>query len=253
MSEYTTIERDRKILEELEKKQSVTVPALSDMLGVSEVTIRKDLKRLEERGRLQRTFGGAIPRKEDTDSQQRINSIRRIALRTAEEIRDGDSVILNAGSTTLLIAHQLLGRKNLKVITNSVKIGRELSQHANIQLIMLGGELGGQAVFTYGEHAAEQLRQYKADKLILSVNGISAESGLSTRHAETTNLFCRMIERASHVIVPAEEAKFGFESLYSICGIKEADKIITNCAGEGSAARGEIEKIRALGIEVVEV
>ena len=87
MSEYTTIERDRKILEELEKKQSVTVPALSDMLGVSEVTIRKDLKRLEERGRLQRTFGGAIPRKEDTDSQQRINSIVHSKLSADRSLR----------------------------------------------------------------------------------------------------------------------------------------------------------------------
>ena len=253
MPEYNTVERDRKILEELAQKKSVTVLTLSEMLGVSEVTIRKDLKRLEERGRLQRTFGGAIPRQQDTDSQQRINSIRRIAVRTAQEIKDGDSVIMNAGSTTLLIAHQLLKRKNLKVITNSVKIGRELSRQANIQLIMLGGELGGQAVFTYGEHAAEQLRQYKADKLILSVNGICAERGLSTRHAETTKLFCMMIERAYEVIIPAEETKFGFESLYSICGLEAADKIITNREFSLPEARLELEKIRAAGIEVIEV
>ncbi len=241
-------DREKIILEILQEKQLVSVDELSRKFGVSVVTIRKDLQHLEDEGKLVRTFGGAAAGGVESREQQRLEAIDRIAARTAEEIRDGDCVILNAGSTTLLTARKFQKLRGLTVITNSVSIARELSVQKEIQLILLGGEMTANAVFTHGGAAIGQLEQYKADKVILSASGISCRTGITTRHMEAADLFHKMIERADEVFVVADDTKVGFESFYYVSDLKVADKIITNRC---EASEAELCKMEKMGIEVI--
>ena len=170
-----------------------------------------------------------------------------IASRAAEEIREGDCVIMNAGNTTLLTARKLLGRKNITIITNSIAIARELARQNQIKLIFLGGEVNAEAVFTYGWDTVTQLEQYKANKLILSVSGLSCSTGLTTRHMEAADLLRKMIERTQNVIAVADDTKIGFESFYHVGDLHAVDMLVTNTA---EFAETELQKIEAMGILV---
>ena len=154
--------RANQIMELLRKSGTVQAPQLCALLQVSAVTIRKDLQRMEEEGLLHRTHGGAVLCDTSDAPDMRMIAMERIARRAAEEIQEGDCVILNAGNTTLLTARKLRNRKSITIITNSVAIARELVNQAGIQLIFLGGEVNADAVFTYGYDAVTQLEQYKA-------------------------------------------------------------------------------------------
>lgn len=240
-------DRAEMITKALETKSTISVAELSDLLQVSVVTVRKDLQRLEDAGKLKRTFGGAAFQNSTSEEQRRLLAAQRIAERVAQDVEDGDCIIMNAGNTTLLTARNLLSKKQLKVITNSISIARELSKHKEFQLIFLGGAMNANAVFTYGREAIEQLDQYKANKLILSVNGISCSKGLTTRHMEAADLFRKMIERAEKMIVVADDAKFGFESFYYVCGLNDVDQIVTNASKKSEA---ELMQMEQMGIEI---
>ena len=149
--------RANRIWELLRENGTVQAAELSRLLQVSAVTVRKDLQRMEEEGLLHRTHGGAALCSKPPAPDMRMVAMERIAQRAVEEIREGDCVIMNAGNTTLLTARKLRNRKNITIITNSVAIARELVNQTGIQLIFLGGEVNGDAVFTYGYEAVTQL------------------------------------------------------------------------------------------------
>ncbi len=161
-------EREKIILELLQEKQVVRVEELSELLQVSLVTVRKDLRLLESEGKLLRTFGGVTACAVESKEQQRREMMQRIAKRTAEEIEEGDFFIMNAGTTAMLTAWELR-KKQVKVITNAISVAREIKRHSGSEAILLGGELTRDAVFTHGSEAIEQLKQYKADKHAISV------------------------------------------------------------------------------------
>ncbi|MCI8853071.1 MAG: DeoR/GlpR transcriptional regulator [Lachnospiraceae bacterium] len=240
-------EREQRILEILGDQQTIRAAELSQLLGVSVVTVRKDLQQMEDEGKLIRTFGGASARRDMRGKDERLEILHRISDYTEREIQDGESLIMNAGTTTLLLAQKLQWGKRLKVLTNSVYAAGELSGRDEIQLILLGGKMSSDAVFTSGRDTIEQLEQYKVDKLILSVNGISCTKGLTTRHVDTADLYRKMIERAKEVIVVADESKVGMESFYYVCGLEVVTKIITN---DSKSSQNSLEQMRKLGIQV---
>ena len=241
--------RAGQIMELLQKQGTVQAADLSAYLQVSLVTVRKDLQRMAEEGKLRRIHGGAAicGRQETVDS--RMAAMERIAAVAAEQIVPGDCVIMNAGNTTLLTARKLLGRKEITIITNSIAIARELVQEDGIKLIFLGGEVNAEAVFTYGWDAVTQLAQYKANKLILSASGISCNAGLTTRHMDAADLLRKMIDRTQTVIAVADDTKIGFESFCHVGDLHAVDMLITNSTG---TTEQELEKIRAMGIRVRE-
>lgn len=230
-------------------RKSGTVPAsrISELLQVSLVTVRKDLQRMEDQGLLRRTHGGAALREAQATQDPRMAAMERIAQRAAEEIRPGDCVIMNAGNTTLLTARKLIDRKNITIITNSIPIARELVECRGIKLIFLGGEVDAEAVFTYGWDAVTQLEQYKANKLIMSVSGISCSAGLTTRHMKAADLLRKMIDRTETVIAVADDSKIGFESFCNVGDLRVVDRLITNSEPNTEA---ELQKIAAMGIQV---
>ena len=239
--------RANRIMALLRKTGTAQASRISELLQVSLVTVRKDLQRMEDEGLLHRTHGGAAIREVQTAQDPRMACMERIAAVAAEEIKAGDCVIMNAGNTTLLPARKLLGRKNITVITNSIAIARELVQQTGIKLIFLGGEVNAEAVFTYGWDAVTQLEQYKANKLILSVSGLSCSAGLTTRHMEAADLLRKMISRTEKVIAVADDTKIGFESFCHVGDLDAVDQLITNSA---LTSERELEKIQAMGIHV---
>lgn len=241
-------ERAEAISELLNKNGSVSVEELTGLFGISAVSVRKDLTRMEEEGKLRRTFGGAVLRNVKPEEELRFSNMERIAERAALEVKDGDSVIINAGNTTLFTARALMKLHDITVITNSVTIAREMSSNSGIQLIFLGGEIDADAVFTYGMDAIAQLRQYKADKLILSISGISCARGLTTRHMSAADLLTAMIGRARETIVVADDTKLGFESFYHVGDLRSVNRIITNACEK---TEEELNQMERLGIEII--
>lgn len=239
-------ERSKQIMDLLLKDGTVQVVQLSEALQTSVVTIRKDLQRMEEEGLLRRTHGGAAAFGDST-ADPRWEVLERIAQRAADEIQPGDCVIMNAGNTTHLVARNLLGKKDITIITNSIAIARELVYQSQIKLIFLGGAVNSEAVFTYGWDAVTQLEQYKANKLILSVSGLSSTTGLTTRHMEAADLLRKMIARTQTVIAVADDTKIGFENFYHVGDLHDVDRLITNPT---QATEQELEKIQAMGIHV---
>lgn len=239
--------RANRIMELLRRTGTAQASTISELLQVSLVTVRKDLQRMEDEGLLHRIHGGAAIRDVQAAYDPRMSAMEKIAEAAAREIKAGDCVIMNAGNTTLLTARKLLERKGITVITNSIAIARELVQQVGIKLIFLGGEVNAEAVFTYGWDAVTQLEQYKANKLILSVSGLSCSSGLTTRHMEAADLLRRMIARTETVIAVADDTKIGFESFYHVGDLKAVDKLITNVTAD---TEQELEKIQAMGIHV---
>ncbi len=228
-------ERRQVILDMLSMENRVFVADLSRRLGASEVTIRNDLKFLEQKGMLERMHGGAIPaahnyygmslaerKSANTDKKQAI------AKRAAELVADGETVIINAGTTTLFTANELKKLKNLRIVTNSIPIAQALGEVDGNTVILLGGKLNSRHQFTYGLAANEQLKRYRADKAILSVDGVEPDMGVSTYHYEEAELDSLITERANRVIVAADSTKLGIESFANICPLSDIDVLVTD-------------------------
>ncbi len=246
--------RRNSILEILNRSGKVRVAYLSEVLGTSEVTIRNDLSELEKNGYLERVPGGAVQTMKNyynMDLQQRRNENatekQSLAAVAATLINDGDTLLINAGTTTYFTALELKRFKNLKIVTNSISVAVELGAVPTFHVQLLGGDINPQYSFTFGNIALDQLKRYKADKVILSVDGVCCEEGLTTYHAEEAQVSKLMIERARTTIVVADYTKIGHESFSQISDISMASYLVTNRRVEKEA----LEDIKACGVSVV--
>ncbi|WP_141504699.1 DeoR/GlpR family DNA-binding transcription regulator [Paenibacillus luteus] len=247
-------ERRKRILELLHRDGKVKVAELSKFFGTSEVTIRSDLDELGTQQLLQRTHGGAISTYKsyyNMNFQERAEANkeekRKIAVEAASQISDGDTVILGSGTTPLYVMKELKNHKNLIIITNSLSIAQEAGFNRNVTVvILLGGDLNFEYQFVSGDDAIAQLYKYKADKLILSSDGISSEFGISTYHHQEAELYRQMIARVDKTILVADYSKIGRANFSLIAGIDKIDCLITN----ENANKEEIEAYKEVGIEV---
>ncbi|MGB9803409.1 DeoR/GlpR family DNA-binding transcription regulator [Desulfofundulus sp.] len=227
-------ERRQKILELLERDQVVKVPDLSAYFNVSEATIRRDLQELEEAGYLKRTHGGAISNqaatfepslaeKEDQYQAEKI-AIAEIAVQLVQE---GDTVMLDAGSTTLQIARRLKHRKNITIVTNAVNIACELAA-GNTEVILLGGNLRQRTLSLVGPITENILSGLYVDKLFLATNGVDLKKGLTTPNLAEAQTKRAMLNSAGEVILVADHSKFGRVSFSHICNLDRIDCLITD-------------------------
>ncbi len=245
--------RRQRILEELNREGRVVVSELAKELNATTVTIRSDLDALERDGYLERIQGGAVQKLQnfynlEYQMRNRINSEekRAIAAAAAACIRDGETLFINSGSTTYFTAAALKKHKNLSVVTNSLAVAMELGAVPTFHVVLLGGEMNVQYAFTYGSEALEHLRRYKADTAILSLDGVSAESGITTHHAQETLLDKLMVERAVRTIVTADHSKLDHEGFSLICEASQIAMLVT----DQESPRDVCEKLRELGVEV---
>ena len=232
----STDERKTKILELLQENGIVKVTALSEILGISEVTVRTYLTEMEKMGLLTRVHGGAISSYKPYCSMnfnQRLETNQSekesIASRISEMIEPNDTVMLNAGTTTLLVFRQLPTDYNLNIVTNSISIALEASSNPNYNVVLVGGQVNSKYQFTYGADTMEQIRNYHANKLVLSVDGIDTESGFSTYYSEETHLDRVMIKQSDVCIIAADKSKFHRNAFAKISDIDCADFIVTTC------------------------
>ncbi len=254
--EYNAEQRRQQILELLSEKGKVRVTELAHLFRISEVTIRIDLADLESRGLLSRVHGGAVSSYKNYYSMnfnQRSGTNeaekRAIAEYVASTIKDNDTIMMNAGTTTLFVLRALNARQNIHIVTNSVAIALEASDNPNFNVMLLGGLVNTKYQFTYGDDALRQLGTYHADKLILSVDGIHGQDGLTTYYNQEAEICRLMIRQASSVLVTADYTKIGRTALSSIAPIAVADCLITN----NKANRDELEIIQNEGLQIVTV
>lgn len=250
----TAEERKQKISELLKENDVVKVTELSRLFDVSEVTVRSYLEDMEKKGLLTRVHGGAVSSYKPYYSMnlnQRLETNQKekvaIAEKVAALIRPNDTVMLNAGTTTLLVFRKFPVEYNLNIVTNSVSIALEASGNPNYNVILVGGSINTKYQFTYGHDAVKQLERYHADKLILSVDGIDTASGFTTYYNKECTVDITMLAQADTCIVAADRSKFGHSAFTKISDISVADYVVTS----GPLGKEYLDAFSALGVEVL--
>ena len=242
--------RRKKILDILKKDGKVYVSELCRLLGVTPVTIRTDLDTLAADGYVDRITGGAVYLGTGDSYGKNIlhyEEKEEIARSIANMIHDGDTVFINSGTTTEVIASALKEHHALNIVTNSLYTAAALHGASSFRIIMLGGEINSQYGFTYGADAEEKLNSYHADWAILSVDGVSAKSGITTYHAEEAIINRIMIERSERVIIAADSTKIGRCGFMKVCDASRDITVVT----DKSADENEISALSANGIRVI--
>ncbi|NOY96110.1 MAG: DeoR/GlpR transcriptional regulator [Chlorobi bacterium] len=252
----STVSRRAKILEELESKGQVVVNELSEMFNISEVTIRNDLAHLEKQNMLIRARGGAIKVKyyrmgidpSISDKQKEyLKEKQKIAKAALKLIEDGDTIILDSGTTTTEIAKNMEQFKNLTIITNALNIASILSEYEGFNIFMPGGSLRKKSLSLVGALADESFRKFYCDKLFLGVDGFDTTHGLSTPNSEEAHLNQIMIGIAKKIIVVADSRKFLRRRFAFIGPLSDIDVVITD-SGISDEDKKRLEKN---GIEVI--
>ena len=210
----TTVDRRVYIIDKLNSSGQVDVSTLSKELEVSEVTIRNDLEKLEEKNILIRARGGAIKLdRVSTDfsisdkHKQHSEEKKRIGRAAAQFILDGETIILDSGTTTMEIVRNLPKTISLTVISNALNIANQLSEHPDVNLIIPGGLLRKKSLSLVGSAAEESFRNFYCDKLFLAVDGIDTTYGLSTPNLEEAQINRVMIAISKQVIVVTDAAQ----------------------------------------------
>lgn len=257
-SKRDTSQRRDKIARMLKENGSVQVLKLIDQFSVSGVTIRKDLQFLEEQGIATRSYGGAMLSKKAVfavespfERKQTLNAVEKsgISKAAAGLINDGDSIILDSGSTILQIAPHLKNKKGVTVVTNSHQVISELASFEHIEVISLGGTFRRKSQSFYGKSAEQALQKLHVDKLFLGVDGFNMERGITTHFEAEAELNRIMCSVASEVIVVTDSSKFGTICLHKILEPKQVNCIVT----DSEIPQEYMDGLKRLGIENIVV
>ncbi|RNB79158.1 DeoR/GlpR transcriptional regulator [Brevibacillus nitrificans] len=228
-------ERHSRILENVNREKTVTVAKLSKLLDVSEVTIRKDLIKLEQEGLLSRVHGGAsitsflpLERSFTEKQAERTEEKALIARHALSHVQPGDTLILGAGSTTMEFA-KLLGQiAELTIVTNAVNIAMELNSQGVHQVVLIGGEMRAKSFALVGAVAEDNLKKLSVYKCFIGADGIHERDGFSTLSLAESNVNRVMMSRARKVYVLADHTKFGETHFSSFADLSDVDRIITD-------------------------
>ena len=228
-------QRREKIIDLLKEDGSAKVAELASIFRVTDVTIRQDLEKLEQKGLVIKEHGGAFL-KNAQDTVQKIELMNKdhmefkslIGKHCMNFIEDGDTIILDSGSTTTEIAKQLSGFNNLTVITNALNIALILGSQPGIEVIMTGGEFKPPTLSLTGQKAAEFFKGLYVNKLFLATAGISLKSGLTYPSISDLVVKKAMIDAAELTYLVADSSKVGKSSLASLGAIGLVDFIVTD-------------------------
>ena len=226
-------ERLEKIKNIIDEQKSATIELLSNTLGVSKDTIRRDLIKLEERNIVRRTHGGAISVNREAiilDYEQRSNKLhlikKKIAQKVGDIIKDNSSVIFDS-STTVEATIQQLGNRNIYAITNSLTHAMLLAKLEKVKISILPGNLHKEQLFLYGSETVKKIEQYNTDYTLLGVFALSKD-GLFI-HTEEEGLVKRqMIEQGNKVIALADHTKLNTTGFFKVCDLNSIDLLITD-------------------------
>ena len=245
-------DRLSRIVEQISANGSVGVADLADSLSVSAATVRRDLALLEEQRLLARTHGGAVAHGVLYELPLRYRSARhqeekaRIARAAVERVPDGAAVGMTGGTTTTEAARALSDRRGMTVVTNSLSIASELAVRPTLKLVVTGGVARPESYELVGPLAEASLAELNLDVVLIGVDGISAEAGLTTHHEVEAHTNRALISRARRVIVVADSSKVGQVAFARICRLGEVDELITDAAADA----GTVAAIRDAGVVV---
>ncbi|MGK0467764.1 DeoR/GlpR family DNA-binding transcription regulator [Clostridium sp.] len=224
-------ERQNEIFDILSKKPKVTVIELSKMLRVSEVTIRKDLTALENQGLLKRTHGGATQIASNSIEKRmrfRYEEKLRIVKEAVKLIANGETILIEAGSTNALLAIELADNINVHIITNSVFIAYSLNQYENVKLTVIGGEFQSESEAMVGPLTNLCLSKICVDKAFISMDGFSEKLGFTCGDFLRAEVGKKMCQRAETVIILAESSKFDNTGITSVTELSNVSIVITD-------------------------
>jgi DeoR/GlpR family transcriptional regulator of sugar metabolism len=247
-------ERHQSILDLLEGQGSVTVTDLVDRYRCSEMTIRRDLDLLEQRGYLRRVHGGAMTDRGRSYEPSFITRAavnqelkKRIGKAAAELVKPGDSLILDVGTTTLEIAHHLVNKTELTIITPCFQIASVLAGNSNNRLILSGGILRPKELSMYGPIAERVFDDYFVDKLFLGAAGVDFTAGLTEFNLEDTLVKHSMLRSAKHVILTVDSSKFNRVAFTAIAPLDVVQTVVTDSnVDPATIARLEEENITVI-------
>jgi DeoR family transcriptional regulator, aga operon transcriptional repressor len=246
-------ERRREILDMLHRDGRVLVKDLARHFHISQITIRKDLEFLDGQGTVQRTHGGALPVQAgallDPTLREKEKLHRRQKAMIAESavklVEEGQSVVLDSGTTTTAIARALKDMAQLTVITNAINIAAELAG-THIEVILTGGMLRKNSFSLVGPLAEQTLRQLSADILFLGVDGFDTRAGLFTPNLLESQVNRAMVEIARRTVAVCDSSKFGRRSLCNIVPVSTIHEVIT----DKQIPKSDLQQLKDAGVKV---
>lgn len=246
-------QRQKEIIEILSKEHNVRIEQLAKRFHVSGETIRRDLKYLENEKMLRRVHGGAV------HSEMRIKELiyeereiknseekRAVAKLAANFIKDGDSLVINSGTSTQELAKALCQKNSLSVITNSIVIAGELVKNETNNVLVVGGKLRRDGMGISGNLSTEFVSKFRVDKAVIGIGGISLEHGLTEFQLEEAAVLRKMLEIAAQKIVLTDYSKLMQTCFNKVCDVKDIDIVLC----DWNMPLKEQEEYREHGIEV---
>jgi len=247
-----TTERKAHLLELLHREGRVIAKDAADALGLSEDTIRRDLRELAAAGKLQRVHGGALPISPalaDFTERQNISHAGKAAIGrlAAGMVAPGSVVIIDGGTTAVQMARQLPRELAATVVTHSPSIAVELAGHAGIEVILIGGRMFRHSLVATGAVALDTIARIRADTYFMGVTGVHSEAGLTTGDYEEAAIKRALSRAAAETIVLASSEKIGAASAFLVQPIDDVQSILTDALPQNETIR----TIRAKGLDVV--
>jgi DeoR family galactitol utilization operon repressor len=249
MANAQVSEREKEIIKLLAGEPSLSVARLSELLSVSAVTIRSDLNDLEQKGILVRTRGGAAPAYHPHVLERQslnVEAKSRIAQAAAALVNDGDTIMIEAGTTTALVARYLLGKRFVNIVTNSMLILPFARTNPGIHLTVVGGEFRPASESMVGPVALAELERFHVRLAFVGTDGFSLEGGLTTHLVEGGEIVRRMAERSETVVLVADSSKYGKVGFVRVLPVQGVHRLITDT---GLEARAE-QELASVGVEV---
>ncbi|MDQ3073691.1 MAG: DeoR/GlpR family DNA-binding transcription regulator [Bacteroidota bacterium] len=250
----TIAERHKYILHKLNNEGVVSVAELSKEMDVTMVTVRKDLKLLEDKGLLYRSHGSATPKSPYVNDRPlnekklvQIDQKSKIDSLAMEMIQEDEAIIIGSGTSVLALAKAIPKDFKLTVLTGAMNVTMVLMDHINVELVQLGGGVRKSSSSVVGHYAEDMLSNFACSKLFLGVDGISPEFGLTTTNMMEARLNAKMIHSVQKTIVLADSSKFGSKGFGKICELEDVDIIIT----DDGISNNYKERLEEMGVEVV--
>ncbi len=229
------LERQKKILELLAQEGAVSVNRLSTDLGVTEETVRRDLEKLETQQFLKRTHGGAVSLDENTNEvsieKRKLTNVeekQKIAKIAARQVTEGDTIFLDASTTTFYMAKELKSMRNVTIITNSLRVVVELDGCENLKVIAIGGVLSDNQSFVGSFTEKSVAENYVANKVFFSSKGVTVESGILESNDKECGIKQKMIKNSRHKYYLCDKSKIGRVGFVKLAPIEDINYMITD-------------------------
>lgn len=241
------------ILDALRVTGRESITSLAGSLNVSDETIRRHLKDLVDQGAVHRVHGGVILAGALAEPpfsrriKERVEAKRAIAKAVADRVSDGMTLLIDSGSTTTYVAHALLQKTGLTIVTNSIEIARTMVGRGDCTVHLAGGALRADIGAAVGHEAIELIREFRGDFAILSIGGIDAKDGFMDFDIDEARVARTMIDRANRVIVAADAWKYTAKARVRVCSFEPVSMFVCDAAPPPSLR----QKFDAAGTEIV--